>query len=608
MAKTKFSQFTENNTPALTDEVVGLQGGVNMRASLQAIKDLYDANAIVSLTYAEAQTLVSASGLNAGGLYLITDATDGNIELMLTAATTSAFSTNAVNPIYPERTVVYDFERDLILNSVDQTEAVGLSNYPTGLYEWVVKNASTTTVSARDGAGMVKMRPSPNEPYRAYLMGGWDPVYDPINITNNEVYLFSEDFTSTTRQADAGWSKRHTFNVANEENKCWVWASDIQGGMPGQVECWEGIQNPDLTITWTLKNADCGWGARFLTGGCRHNGSLYLMGGQTDIINNDNPKTDVWRSDDDGTTWTQIAIGLDFLGMNLSRCVVSYNGYIYIVSGGEYKTPTTSGTALNTVYRSIDGITWEQMPNAPFVGRQYADVIVHENKLFVLFGGRLAAPQNLYDCWTMDAFGNWEQIPISGPESRHAAAAVSINNVLLMATGNYWNDTWALQHVQSGSLVNTIYDQTIEGIKRFEDVVDARVGISIGTESAPGITTHTLSEYAQGTWTPAAGSGVNLIDPEGRWTRIGRTVFCHFNIKFPVTASGATATISGLPFNARTGNRNGAIIGLTDYTSAFTLTASGGIMTFYNTSAVGLTYSALSNKGFLGLIIYEINI
>ncbi len=37
----KFSQFTATVTPTLTDEVVGLQGGVNKRTTLQKVKDLY---------------------------------------------------------------------------------------------------------------------------------------------------------------------------------------------------------------------------------------------------------------------------------------------------------------------------------------------------------------------------------------------------------------------------------------------------------------------------------------------------------------------------------------------------------------------------------------
>lgn len=41
MADIKFSEFLENTSPALTDEVVGLQGGVNKRTTLQRIKDLF---------------------------------------------------------------------------------------------------------------------------------------------------------------------------------------------------------------------------------------------------------------------------------------------------------------------------------------------------------------------------------------------------------------------------------------------------------------------------------------------------------------------------------------------------------------------------------------
>lgn len=117
MSKT-FEEFSNelpaNELPALTDKQISIQDGGVVTTTNNQIKALLDANAIVSLTYAEAEVLVAASGLNAGGLYLITDATDGNIELILTAATTSAFYGVAIDPVAPNDVLKYDFDTDAI--------------------------------------------------------------------------------------------------------------------------------------------------------------------------------------------------------------------------------------------------------------------------------------------------------------------------------------------------------------------------------------------------------------------------------------------------------------------------------------------------------------
>lgn len=61
---------------------------------------------------------------------------------------------------------------------------------------------------------------------------------------------------------------------------------------------------------------------------------------------------------------------------------------------------------------------------------------------------------------------------------------------------------------------------------------------------------NTLDDYEEGTWTPADGSGAGLSfsNPLGRYTKIGRVVFCECSLTYPSTADGSAAIISGLPF------------------------------------------------------------
>lgn len=61
---------------------------------------------------------------------------------------------------------------------------------------------------------------------------------------------------------------------------------------------------------------------------------------------------------------------------------------------------------------------------------------------------------------------------------------------------------------------------------------------------------NTLDDYEEGTWTPidASGAGLTLTTADCIYTKIGRQVICKGSITYPVTASGAGASIGGLPF------------------------------------------------------------
>lgn len=61
-------------------------------------------------------------------------------------------------------------------------------------------------------------------------------------------------------------------------------------------------------------------------------------------------------------------------------------------------------------------------------------------------------------------------------------------------------------------------------------------------------TSHTLSMYEEGTWTPSLGGTTTYIGQTGTYTRIGRIVFIQGTLSINVIGTGSTSTISGLPF------------------------------------------------------------
>jgi hypothetical protein len=127
-------------------------------------------------------------------------------------------------------------------------------------------------------------------------------------------------------------------------------------------------------------------------------------------------------------------------------------------------------------------------------------------------------------------------------------------------------------------------------------------GQGIDFSATPGTgTSELLADYEEGTWTPVDTSGASLTltnEATATYTKIGRQVTASFWVKYPVTASGAGATIGGLPFTSASGVGGSVVINQTEYASAFTGAVQQGtaqmtFFTFGNTQLTNLNFSNL---------------
>lgn len=89
-------------------------------------------------------------------------------------------------------------------------------------------------------------------------------------------------------------------------------------------------------------------------------------------------------------------------------------------------------------------------------------------------------------------------------------------------------------------------------------------GIDFSATAGTG-TSELLSDYEEGVWTPADGSGAGLTftSPIGRYTKIGNIVWASGFVTYPTTSDGSGITITGLPFNVA--NNNASSIGALTY-------------------------------------------
>lgn len=147
-----------------------------------------------------------------------------------------------------------------------------------------------------------------------------------------------------------------------------------------------------------------------------HNGYIYLSGGRDA---NGEYQSDVWRTDN-GSTWELVTE--DFIADNRAfHQMISFNGNLYIIAGraNYHETLTFEDTTVSE-YNDIwvsedDGVTWSEITNdALFEQRRDHRAVVFNNKI-VMTGGQGAAGfvyllgKNSYlqDVWVTEDGVNW---------------------------------------------------------------------------------------------------------------------------------------------------------------------------------------------------------
>lgn len=317
-------------------------------------------------------------------------------------------------------------------------------------YEWVQVSAKAP-FAPRDGAGALTFRG------RMFFLGGWNPsdkTHFP-RICNNEVWSSNNglewrlekpnSFLDRSFDPAKDWEGRHTAGYAVLNDRMWIVGGDANQGY-FQSDVWSSSDGK----SWSRVNGHVPWAPRVLHYTAAHNGKLWVMGGQTMpgfAKGNEKFYRDVWASSD-GETWQQYAPEEPYWsprGMIGGSAV--FQDRIWILGGGTYDTPTTPRRNFyNDVWSSADGIHWtEHTKNAPWEPRQYHDVAVFDDRLWVLEGYSGA---NRKDVWHSADGVNWQEVPNTPWKPRHAASVFIHDGQLWMVAGNNMeSDVWALRRI-----------------------------------------------------------------------------------------------------------------------------------------------------------------
>ena len=241
---------------------------------------------------------------------------------------------------------------------------------------------------------------------------------------------------------------------------------------------------------WTLINEDANWSPRAGLQVVNLRNHFYLLGGRTPRPPSIPPIPgvsdiwgDVWISDDKGLSWQKILDTNDdhHWPARAYFQAVTKGGFMYVLGGQNFKLEqnpcppfvaecppfVSSSEFFNDVWRSRDGVDWQQITDAaPWIGRAGLSSVVFKGEIYVL-GGSFnddpavigGPPTRVYlnDVWKSRNGRDWIQLTENAPWAPRAGAIVVVKNGYMYLLGGedgficlpdnprcppYYNDVW----------------------------------------------------------------------------------------------------------------------------------------------------------------------
>ena len=260
------------------------------------------------------------------------------------------------------------------------------------------------------------------------LMGGYDGSY------KNDVWRSRDNGETWTQITNnANWSKRSWPScIVATDNSIILMGGDITGSYTNDV--W---RSPDGGITWNQVTAHANWTPRYGQASVlMPDGSIILTSGRTGSSSFAN---DVWRSPDNGQTWTQMVANAGWQARAYHVSAGLPDGSIILLGGW------TGGTAVKTDawFSKDSGQNWFKIiENAPCSTRSSpASVLLPEGSLLI-FGG-YSGTTGLNDAWKFDVSSSHLQNPV------HIFQTPGVYNVSLQASNaNGYGSTIRTGYIQ----------------------------------------------------------------------------------------------------------------------------------------------------------------
>jgi len=238
----------------------------------------------------------------------------------------------------------------------------------------------------------------------------------------------------------APWGRRqyHTSVVLSDDSIILMGGELYKDGVFTLVnDVW---RSTDKGVSWTPMTTAAPWnGRRHMTSVVLSDNSIVLMGGEDSRTAYDKHRNDVWRSTDNGATWTMMTDNAEwgFRSMHSSVVLFGEDGDedSIVLMGGIYQE-TLGGVEhiSNQVWRSTDqGATWEEIcASAPWSARYLQANVVLSDGSIILIGGVTAKR----DVWRSTDFGqSWTLMTDAaewGTRQEHSSVVLPDDSIVIL--------------------------------------------------------------------------------------------------------------------------------------------------------------------------------
>ncbi|MCC6620072.1 MAG: IPT/TIG domain-containing protein [Deltaproteobacteria bacterium] len=301
---------------------------------------------------------------------------------------------------------------------------------------------------------------------RFWMVGGWNglPVPDgfstipegvqPYENTTNEVWSSPDGATWTLELAHGHpqFERRHVHNMVLWRDRLWMIGGDHH----------QGRYNHDVAssadgVTWqvvlgpgTIPLRAPPWTPRAMQVSGVFEDALWTAGGQDQVGDPDAyvHHNDVWRSED-GVDWIEVAPDAPASDTRWAGCgaldgLVAFRGRMWLVGCARERSDAVGHTTIAQVWSTTDGRAWRRHPTPPWAGKIWHNVVVWDDRLWILFGFTYGDPTNGWpvgnatEVWSSEDGEAWTALhPDTPVPGSHAQGVAVTDGFLLLAGGNY---------------------------------------------------------------------------------------------------------------------------------------------------------------------------
>lgn len=308
---------------------------------------------------------------------------------------------------------------------------------PTPTYDYLLRQVSNVNLlPAMDGVELFVYK---NKLKAAF---GWSPLAGfPASPDSNYVFDTTDEgkYGNWTQGADSLAHATHGQGHGTRlDGKMWHWGISGDGLSTG-------VWTYDDIIGWVQVSADWTLGIRITHLSFLHDDYLYTLGGQ-DNINIASPTSfnSIYRTLD-GITWSYVGPTPETF-MSASTMWEDDAGNLYVTGGGELSN-TNYNSLCGTIYKSTDhGFNWAVFATLPAVMQGiWQDAFVWDKKVWFVNGFKSGANQPgllMSENWGL----TWTTFSTAMP-ARHLTAGAVANDHLHFVCGNLHKDHWRLEKI-----------------------------------------------------------------------------------------------------------------------------------------------------------------